>query len=954
MTPTPTANPSLTLMHNQDGKLYLVCGGNGFIGVDVRVGNLCDPSFAHIVVDGVYCVLHFAANMGGMGTIHDRNDFAIYRENEITTLNLVEACLKAEVSLFFYASSACVYPENLQCEPGSDVSLRENDVWAHGRPTSQGLYGLQKLHAETWLLAKAKEFPEGVRIARFHNMYASPFLFMAVSTRRLISEDSFGPGGAWKGGREKAPAALLRKAYAAAEAGAVVTDIEIWGDGSQRRSFLYITDCCEAVMRLIDSEYAEPLNVGSEHSVSINELANIAMGCAGIDLPSRFVPERPLGVVSRNSNNDLIREILGWEPTTSLEDGMRETGKWIGGEIVKELSGMSAAERSAALRTMRHSEVVDLDKAITFAILLPITSRGSNPPSQCLDNLHDFGRSLSRTSWRDVHALGGMRYRVKIYLEIDAGDEFLRGSGARNRAEVVLRDLGFRDVFTLINDEHPKGHVCALWRDCARQAWIDGCDYMVLMGDDVIVDTEGWMRDAHATRWGCSKMFDCRIRNSVGGEGDARYVKEHAQGWTFETLDEGVAGAKRWLRGRTPPAQRKLTLDIVVPSYRVDIGTLSNILALQASPTCAVMFIIIVDDPASPATAVLRRRFEHRVDVRIRVNESNLGASASRNRGMLESAAEYILYVDDDVKPSSELLVEVERIIRAHPDAPGFVGNVKFPIANTVFKAAIHLAGVTYFWDIAEKITDDIPWGVTANLIARRVNDSVQYDLRFPKTGGGEDIDFCRKKRQWALERTPESCHFEGFVAAPRCVVTHPWWGNGERSYWRFYMWSKGDGALIGMYPELTYLAAAPNAAEMLLVSAIVILVGTVVAVESDKPTFLLLGFSMAAAVIAANVIHDLYRHLVRDADRVERMDTSLQGLKWVAAVMESTLIRIWSETGRIVGLLERCEVSLLMRRFDWFAGRYGSAPMIDENRNSTQRLLLVVLICSVLFARLA
>jgi hypothetical protein len=230
-------------------------------------------------------------------------------------------------------------------------------------------------------------------------------------------------------------------------------------------------------------------------------------------------------------------------------------------------------------------------------------------------------------------------------------------------------------------------------------------------------------------------------------------------------------------------------------------------------------------------------------------------------------------------------------------------------------------------------------------LIIRRINDGVDYDLRFPKTGGGEDIDFCLKKRQWALDRNPTGSKFEGFIAAPRTTVTHPWWGGGERSYWRFYMWSKGDGALIKMYPQHTYLAAAPNSAEMLLAAGVIVVVGLAAICTSASSIFIRLGMTVAVCVVTSNIVHDLYRHIWRDADRVKTMNTTLTEVQWVAAVVESTFIRIWSEMGRVIGLLERGELLLLGRRFEWFTGRWGRAPAEDENRNSVQRFALAGMI---------
>ncbi|KAI0366209.1 NAD-dependent epimerase/dehydratase [Pilatotrama ljubarskyi] len=900
------------------------------------------------------------------------------------TTNLLNACVAAGVRGFFYASSACVYPESLQT-PGTDVSLAESDVWKNPPPHPQGLYGLEKLASE--LVLKQFDSRLEVRIARFHNV--------------------FGPLGSWYGGREKVPAAFLRKAFAAKIANDAPVKFEVWGDGQQRRSFCFIDDAVEAVLRLVQSDCREPVNVGSDQAVSIQELAHMALAAASVDRASvvfEYMTGRPVGVGSRNSDNTFVREQLGWTPKISLEEGMRVTGEWIQFQIEETVSPMSDAERREYLRVLQTSDVVDLQAdAITFAILLPITSRGSNSPGDCLINLRNFARSLFATTSDDIARLGE-RYAVRIYVAVDDDDAFLWEDDGRSVVIPILRDEGFHDVVTLRCDR-PRGHVCALWRDCARRAYKDRCDYYILMGDDVLLLDSGWMRAVHQTfaglsstehvphgigcvaftdtsfpgmptfpvvhrthmdifggevipdcftnqdgdpflfqlyrRWGCSRMISPRIHNELGGSGAARYEKVHAAGWTFRPLDDATSTVEAWLCRNAPEVERKLTLDVVIPCYRVNMQYLDAFLALRPSSTCTVMLIIIIDDPRSPNINELMQKYGHRPDVRIRVNPRNLGASASRNRGLQESAAEWVYFLDDDVTPGENLLVEAEKAIRAHPRAAGFVGNAYFPSADSVFTAAVHLAGVTYFWDIADKIEKDVPWGVTANLIARRnVLDGVQFDLRFPKTGGGEDIDYCRKKRAYSVEHGGEA-----FWTAPGVKVTHPWWNGGKRSYWRFYMWSKGDGGLIRLYPEHTYRDSFPNAAECVLCGGQVIFAGCCIALYDVGPGLrcIRLGVALVASVATANVAHDLYRHLVQHPERARGMKTTVTGLRWVCAIVEGAILRVFSEWGRVVGILERGECDMLLKRFDWFCGRWGEGPKREEMENNRARLALTL-----------
>jgi len=606
-----------------------------------------------------------------------------------------------------------------------------------------------------------------MRIARFHNVY--------------------GAGGSWNDGREKAPAAMLRKAIALKSSPDANKQLEIWGDGRQRRSFLFIDDAVEGVIKLLNSSEKNPVNIGSDSAVTIDHLAKLALKSVGLDsnnIAFDYHASKPIGVSSRNSNNDLASTVLGWQPSTPLEVGLARTGLWIQQQMDVAMAMDDQHSNQAEFLT---SKLLNLESVeVVFGLLLPITSRGRSNPSDCLDNLHQFARSLIRTTWRDVHERGATRYRFTVYLAIDRDDSFLNPNDPESdQAAKVLREEHVYDLVTIICD-HPRGHICKIWRDCAKKTFEGGCHYFVLMGDDVVLKDEGWMRDTQAIfvqlattaqtpfgfgcvaftdltfpgmptfpiihrthmiiyegdvlpdaflnqdgdpfifqlyrRWGCFQMFPCRISNGVGGGDDCRYEKKHAEDWTYEVLDSATMVAESWLVKQVKiPIQRKLTLDIVVPCYRVGLSILDTIPNPKPSATCSTMFIIIIDNPVSPAISGLESRYGHRPDVRIRVNKTNLGASASRDRGIEESAAEWVHFLDGDVVPEDDILIRAEEVIRRHPEAAGFVGNSVFPVASTIFTTAVHLAGVTYFWDIAAKRKDDrdLPWVVTANLIAR-------------------------------------------------------------------------------------------------------------------------------------------------------------------------------------------------------------------------------------------
>jgi nucleoside-diphosphate-sugar epimerase/glycosyltransferase involved in cell wall biosynthesis len=925
-------------------------------------------------------VLHFAANMGGMGTIHERNESQIYLENHLMTINIFNASVEAGVKHFFFASSACVYPWNLQSDECKDVSLRESDVYPSN---PQGLYGTEKLNSEQFLRSSKTNML--IQIARFHNVY--------------------GPRGAWSNGREKAPAAMLRKAFVATtlyrDHGVLCPEFEIWGNGEQRRSFLYIDDAVDGVISLLQSKYREPVNIGCNRSFTIRGLVDIAIQCAGSP-PIKFRNTSPedhspgvntIGVVSRNSNNELAEEKLGWRPKYSLQEGLKVTGDWIGNQLRDLICQLPREEQLSALQELQKSYVMDLsDDLIHVAILLPVTSRGSRSQETCLKNLVTFSRSLVATTYRDTHEIGVPSFRFTIYLSIDHDDHFLLDP--EWKAEMTLRTAGIVDIVTIVAS-HEKGHICAHWRECARRAFEDRCNYFTLLGDDVTLKDQGWMRKVHEEfkrlqtdkgvpfgfgcvaftdttfpgmptfpvvhrthmeifsglvipevffnqdgdpflfqlyrRWGCSSMIEARIENGVGGSDDARYDKKSASDWTFDTLDEAVTRVEDWLAGKVPSVKKLLTLDVVIPSYRVDPGFLDPILQLRCPETCSVMFIIIVDNPNAPSINLLQKKYGADPFVRIRVNKTNLGASASRNRGMKESAADWIHFLDDDIIPGDGLLIQTAKVILEHPNAAGFIGTSKFPIADNIFTTAIHLADVTYFWDIAQKRPKDrdLPWGVTANLITRRNADKIDFNLIFPKTGGGEDIDFCRKKRDWVVAKNGEGS--DGFCAAPAVVVTHPWWNCGRPSFWRFYGWGKGDGALIKLYPQFCYRDFTPSSGETLLLCIVVFLFGLLFPLDpAHRRQSLSLSLCGVIAVVLANVSHSIYKATFPDYDRWEFQQCTVSGFKYVAAIIVSAFIRMVSELGRTVGMLGRGEIWCLGKRFDWFAGGGGRDPITN------------------------
>jgi nucleoside-diphosphate-sugar epimerase len=307
----------------------LVTGAGGFIGHHlvthlkrrgywVRGVDIKSPEYTEIDADefeirdlrrwdecllatrGVQQVYALAADMGGMGFISS-NHATILRNNGLINLHTIEAARVQGVSRYLFSSSACVYPDYLQTD-AEVTPLKEGDAY----PASpQDAYGWEKLLTERLCLYYRAEFGLETRIVRFHNIY--------------------GPYGTYDGGREKAPAALCRKVAMAEPGGS----IEVWGDGEQTRSFCYIHDCVEGIYRLMQSDYPEPLNLGTEEMVSINELAQIIIDLSGKENITLRHVDGPQGVRGRNSDNSLLREVLRWEPGTTLHEGLRETYEWI-------------------------------------------------------------------------------------------------------------------------------------------------------------------------------------------------------------------------------------------------------------------------------------------------------------------------------------------------------------------------------------------------------------------------------------------------------------------------------------------------------------------------------------------------------------------------------------------------------------------------------------------------
>ncbi|PIZ92930.1 MAG: NAD-dependent dehydratase [Candidatus Magasanikbacteria bacterium CG_4_10_14_0_2_um_filter_41_10] len=318
-------------------KTALVCGAGGFIGghlvkrlkkegfwvrgVDIKehefskteadefvVGDLRDPRVVEKVIDMPFDeVYQLAADMGGAGYVFSgKHDADVMHNSALCNLNVMHYGQIAGVKKIFYSSSACIYPEYNQMDPNNPTCSEDSAYPA--APDSE--YGWEKLFSERMFFSYHRNYNVDVRVARFHNI--------------------FGPEGTWNNGKEKAPAAMCRKVSEASDGDA----IEVWGDGEQTRSFLYIDECLDAVRRFMDSDFIGPLNIGSREMISINGLVDMVMNIAGKQLPITHI-DGPLGVRGRTSDNTLIKEKLHWEPTESLRSGMEKTYHWIDEQVKK-------------------------------------------------------------------------------------------------------------------------------------------------------------------------------------------------------------------------------------------------------------------------------------------------------------------------------------------------------------------------------------------------------------------------------------------------------------------------------------------------------------------------------------------------------------------------------------------------------------------------------------------
>ena len=502
-------------------------------------------------------------------------------------------------------------------------------------------------------------------------------------------------------------------------------------------------------------------------------------------------------------------------------------------------------------------------------------------------------------------------------------------------------------------------------------------------------------------RVGASRLlspYEGALTNGVGGaHRNARYNEQHIE-WSFNLLDTATATLQQWLCARqlARTAHQTLTLDVLIPTYRCNLAYLeplvevalgadgaiiqaadgfelsSHSAAAATAPAVAggggeqqhseqgagmqpqahgsrvlsVHVVLVLDDPAKHAVfKQLQRRYEHDCRVRLRMQSRNTGASAARNRCLSESAAEWVLLLDDDVVASADIVHQyATAIAQWGSQSSGFVGSTTFPAAATARQRGVHIAGVTFFWGIADVVQPGctVPWGPTANLCTRRVR-GVRFALEYPKTGGGEDVAFCNDVSKGV--GLP-------LRSMPSARAEHPYWNAGHPALSRFWSWAAGDGLLLDAYPELTY-RAAPNVPELCLIALIGAAALSALQLAQSVPwQSLLRSGAIVLLSTALMVVVDLVMDAVALQQRVraQRADDipllrancspQLSAVEVAHTALQAKLVAHASNLGRMRGQLQRgpaCLVRNIGRRYMWW-GALRTDIVAHEQRQAAQR----------------
>lgn len=362
--------------------------------------------------------------------------------------------------------------------------------------------------------------------------------------------------------------------------------------------------------------------------------------------------------------------------------------------------------------------------------------------------------------------------------------------------------------------------------------------------------------------------------------------------------------------------QKVLTIDVVIPSIRMDPEVLTSLLRIAVPKDVRLHYYVVIDNPSD---SIKNLQLDEGL-VRLIINEQNLGAPASRNVGLESGTGEYVLFLDDDVTPSPDILQAYVSAIRAHPDAPGYVGQTKFPNPTNSFTRGVKTSDILTFFDISTT-RDYVAWGTTSNLLLnkRHVGD-IRFSSKFPNHGGGEDIDFClriiAKNGQW-------------FRSVPDAIVYHGWWRNGRRSYTRFFRWAFGDSRLPRIHLRNKYYNF-PNMIE-LLVLGLPIMTGLGLAGLISSTA---IGIWVGLVFLSEFIVEG---HRARTRYRSSSVKDG----------MEATVIRLSNDLGRVAGFLRRGDIKGFFERFDYIITREW-IPF--ERRNALKKFILFCLALTPIF----
>ena len=392
---------------------------------------------------------------------------------------------------------------------------------------------------------------------------------------------------------------------------------------------------------------------------------------------------------------------------------------------------------------------------------------------------------------------------------------------------------------------------------------------------------------------------------------------------------------------KNTPIPRKILLDVVVPSFRAERVLLEGILNVTVpAEDCVTRFIIVIDNPDLDIEWLKELQRERCDKILVLENEKNMGASHSRNVGIKESSADWILLLDDDVQPSKDILVKYVEAIKTHgDDYDAFVGPTILPEDDRYYSTAVLLSGVSFFWTYA-LTSDEMPWGITANLLVRnyaKASEPLLFDPEFIKTGGGEDIDYCLR-----LFKTSSESKRKALKCVPGAVALHPWWSNGKREYKHFYNWAVGDSRLISKHPEHTF-RTPPNIVEFAAFLTFLYLVHCLYSQMLRPLMKLLITLALVFTLDTAFECYPIFNGEENNKHRILTNTCESSYYLYPFILIDMNIVRICSETGHFVGPMSFPRFHICYR-FDWFCGKHLSYRSKCQRRDTFRLIVFVML----------